>query len=60
MDFLLNDLLTNNSFLAQILHDVDIMQDMSDTWNNFIETGQVWAFLIGIFFGYIFAKFTTF
>ena len=32
MDFLLNDLLTNNSFLAQILHDVDIMQDMSDTY----------------------------
>ena len=60
MDFLLNDLLINNSFLAQMLNDVDIIQDLTDAWTNFVETGQVWAFLCGIFFGYVFAKFTSF
>ena len=60
MDFLLNDLLINNSFLAQIIEDPDILGQINDAWTNFVETGQVWAFVCGIFFGYVFAKFTTF
>ena len=45
---------------AQIIEDPDIIGQMTDAWNNFVETGQVWAMLIGIFLGYLFANFTKF
>jgi hypothetical protein len=32
--------------------DVDIIQDFQNTWNNLLETGQLWAFLIGIGVGW--------
>ncbi|MGB3535306.1 MAG: hypothetical protein WBA13_17545 [Microcoleaceae cyanobacterium] len=32
--------------------DVDIVGDFQNAWSNFIETGQVWAFLIGIGIGW--------
>ncbi|MBF2056929.1 MAG: hypothetical protein IGQ45_06840 [Cyanobacterium sp. T60_A2020_053] len=45
--------------LAQI-EDPDILGQMTTAWNNFIESGQVWALLIGLFLGYLFAGFTKF
>lgn len=60
MDFLLNDLLIHNPLFAQVIEDPDIIGQINDAWANFIETGQVWAFACGVFFGYIFAKFTSF
>ncbi|MBD2393801.1 hypothetical protein H6G11_05980 [Cyanobacterium aponinum FACHB-4101] len=53
------DLVVNNGLLAQI-QDPDILGQMSDAWKNFVESGQIWALLIGVFFGYIFASFTRF
>ena len=47
-----------SSFLAQALEDPDIITQLEDAWYNFIDSGQVWALLIGIFFGYIFKGFT--
>ena len=46
--------------LAQIIEDPDILGQMQAAWNNFIESGQVWAFLIGIFFGYLFKSLTSY
>lgn len=33
--------------------DQDILGDMGKLWNTFIESGQVWALLIGIAVGYM-------
>jgi len=45
--------------LAQAVPDVDILRDLQNAWNNFIKTGQVWALLIGMFFGYLFRGLTA-
>lgn len=51
-------LLPVSSLLAQQIEDPDILGQMEDAWYNFIDTGQVWALLIGLFFGYTFKGFT--
>lgn len=33
--------------------DQDILGDMGRLWNTFIESGQVWALIIGIVIGYM-------
>ena len=53
-----NYLLPVSSLLAQQIEDPDILGQMQDAWYNFIDSGQVWALLIGVFFGYIFKGFT--
>ncbi len=53
-----NYLLPVSSLLAQQIEDPDILGQIQDAWKNFIETGQVWALLIGMFFGYTFKGFT--
>lgn len=60
MNLLLNDLMLNNSLLAQVLEDVDIIADLTNAWKNYVESGQIWATLIGFILGYIFASFTRF
>lgn len=47
-----------SSLLAQALEDPDIIGQLEDAWYNFIDSGQVWALLIGTFFGYTFKGFT--
>ena len=51
-------LLPVSSLLAQQIEDPDILGQMEDAWYNFIDSGQVWALLIGVFFGYTFKGFT--
>jgi hypothetical protein len=46
--------------LAQQFKEPDIAGDIGKSWNHFVKTGQVWAFLIGIVFGYMAKTFTTF
>ena len=53
-----NYLLPISHLLAQSIEDPDILGQMQDAWLWFIDSGQVWALLIGIFFGYIFKGFT--
>ncbi|MDJ0687032.1 MAG: hypothetical protein QNJ41_00835 [Xenococcaceae cyanobacterium MO_188.B32] len=48
------------TILAQVIEDPDVLGQMQDAWNNFIETGQVWALLIGMFFGYLFKSLTNY
>jgi len=33
------------------VEDPDVLGQMRDMWNVFIESGQVWALLIGLFLG---------
>lgn len=44
--------------LAQTIEDPQILQNIQDSWRKFIETGQVWALIIGFIIGYIFRTFT--
>ncbi|WP_197064930.1 hypothetical protein [Leptolyngbya sp. KIOST-1] len=40
--------------------DQDILGDMVDIWNNFVESGQLWALLFGIVLGYMIRNLTAF
>ncbi|MEL6928105.1 MAG: hypothetical protein AAFO95_05690 [Cyanobacteria bacterium J06600_6] len=53
-----NYLLPVSSFLAQMIEDPDVLGQIADAWDWFIESGQVWALVIGMFFGYTFKGFT--
>jgi hypothetical protein len=53
-----NYLLPVSSLLAQNIQDPDILGQIQDAWFNFIDSGQVWALLMGTFFGYTFKGFT--
>lgn len=55
--FSVHDLIDRTIILAQQIEDPDIMGQMEDAWNNFVETGQVWALLIGVFVGATFRFF---
>lgn len=46
--------------LAQNIEDPDVLGQMQRAFNNFIESGQVWAFLIGLVLGYIFRGMSSF
>lgn len=46
--------------IGAIDKDVDVLAQMQDAYNNFIESGQVWALLIGLILGYIFRSFTAY
>ena len=46
--------------LAQQFKETDLAGDVGKQWEKFVKTGQVWAFLIGILFGYLVKTFTTF
>ena len=46
--------------LAQTIEDPDVLGQMEDAFNNFVETGQVWALLIGLVLGYMFKSFTAY
>lgn len=58
IEFHHNYLLPVSNLLAQTIEDPDILGQIEDAWYNFIDSGQVWALLIGAFFGYIFKGFT--
>ena len=40
--------------------DQDILGDLGSTFKNFIDSGQVWALLIGIVIGYLVRGLTTY
>ena len=44
--------------IAQTIEDPDILGQIQDAWYNFIDSGQVWALLGGMFLGYTFKGFT--
>lgn len=51
--------LFNWTVLAQQVSDTNVLNDMQKAFNNFIQTGQVWAMLIGIIIGYTLRNITA-
>ncbi|MEA5508096.1 hypothetical protein VB735_34445 [Halotia wernerae UHCC 0503] len=46
--------------LAQAIHDPDLIGQIQKAWSHFIQTGQVWALLIGLVIGYIIRNLTSY
>jgi hypothetical protein len=59
-EVLLGDGVSATTFFAQNFKQFDVMADMQNAFQNFVESGQVWALLIGIFFGYLFKSLTSY
>jgi hypothetical protein len=59
-DVLLRELVSNTTFLAQNFRQYDVLGDMQKAFDNFIQSGQVWALLIGVFFGYLIKSLTSY
>ncbi|NCJ06804.1 hypothetical protein GS597_09840 [Synechococcales cyanobacterium C] len=53
------DLAIQNVILAQAFED-NLGTTMQRAWSNFIESGQVWALLIGVVLGYLFRSLTAY
>ena len=47
-------------FLVGKVRDPDVMGQMQNAWNNFVETGQIWAALVGVIIGYMFRTLTSY
>lgn len=47
-------------FAQDVSNTPDILANIQNAWGNFVKTGQIWAMLIGIFFGYLFRSMTSF
>ncbi len=50
----------NWSVLAQNVTDPDLLGQIQKSWNNFVETGQIWALLIGLVVGYLIRNLTSY
>ncbi|MBE9100053.1 hypothetical protein [Vacuolonema iberomarrocanum] len=54
---------SHSSILGQLLaeqFDTDVFRGFREWGSNFIESGQIWALIIGIVLGYLFRGFTTY
>lgn len=54
---------TDTELLGQIkgmIKETDLGGDVSKSWQHFVKTGQVWAFLIGAIVGYLAKTFTSY
>jgi hypothetical protein len=50
----------NVTILAQEIRDPNLIGQIQTTWNHFLQTGQVWALLIGLVIGYIIRNLTSY
>ncbi|BAZ53087.1 hypothetical protein NIES4103_57580 [Nostoc sp. NIES-4103] len=46
--------------LAQAVSDPDLIGQISKAWGHFVQTGQIWALLIGLVIGYIIRNLTSY
>jgi hypothetical protein len=46
--------------IAASAYNADILADIQQAWNHFVQTGQLWALIIGVIVGYIFRSITSF
>lgn len=49
----------NTGVIAQAVEDPEVLQQIEDGWNHFIDSGQVWALIIGFFLGYLLRTFIS-
>ncbi|MDY6901601.1 MAG: hypothetical protein SWZ49_26500 [Cyanobacteriota bacterium] len=50
----------NWTVIAQTVNDPDLLGNLQKAWNNFVETGQIWALLIGLVIGYLIRNLTSY
>ncbi len=48
------------TILAQVIEPVDVIANMEEAWYSFVDSGQVWALLIGLLIGYSFKGLTSY
>jgi hypothetical protein len=53
-------LTTKTTILAQDFKDINVIGQMQSNWSHFVQTGQIWALLIGICVGYALRSLTSF
>ncbi|WP_088243631.1 hypothetical protein [Calothrix rhizosoleniae] len=46
--------------IAQAVRDADVMGQMQKSFNNFVQSGQIWALLIGLVIGYMIRSLTSY
>jgi hypothetical protein len=49
-----------STMLAQNVRDANLIGQIETAFNHFIQTGQVWALLIGLVIGYIIRNLTSY
>ncbi|WP_427160787.1 hypothetical protein ACQFX9_03875 [Aliinostoc sp. HNIBRCY26] len=54
------DLPPNVIVLAQNVTNPDVIGQMQKVWNQFVQSGQIWALLIGVVVGYAFRNLTKY
>ena len=50
----------DSTILAQQISNSDLLGDLQKAFNNFIQSGQAWALLIGLILGYMIRGLTTY
>ncbi len=55
-----NNYIHEITILAQTIEDPDVIGQMEDAWYHFVDSGQVWALLIGLLIGYSFKGLTSY
>ncbi|MDZ7969819.1 MAG: hypothetical protein RM368_33585 [Nostoc sp. DedSLP03] len=50
----------NLTALAQTITDPNVLGQIQKFWSHFIQTGQVWALLIGLVIGYMIRNLTSY
>lgn len=50
----------NWTLVAQSITDQDLLGNMQRAFSNFVQSGQAWAMLIGLFIGYMIRSLTSY
>lgn len=57
---LVGSLPINSTIVAQTITDSDLLGDFQRAYSNFVDSGQVWALLIGLVLGYMIRSLTSY
>ncbi len=53
-----HDVTSTGHLLAQTIEGPGIGERTQEAWSNFVDSGQIWAFIVGLGFGYWFRYMT--
>ena len=53
-----HSLVSSSIWIAQAIK-YDLFNNVGASWNNFIQSGQVWSLVIGVVLGYLFRSITS-
>ncbi len=57
---LIGQLPVNGILIAQHITDPNVLGQIQNAFNHFVQTGQVWAMLIGLCIGYMIRNLTSY